>query len=69
MGIIAVYYECKKGSAKICRLARNRAKTMETPGYNAVKVCTGDKDDVYMEEDNSKQHEKDLVVLTVVKQK
>ena len=47
--IIAVYYKCKKSSAKIYRLATNRAKTMETPGYNAVPVCTGDKDDVYLE--------------------
>ena len=49
VGIIAVYYKCKKRSAKIYRLARNRGKTMETPEYNAVPVCTGDKDDVYME--------------------
>ena len=42
---------------------------METPGYNAVPVCTGDKDDVYMEEDSSTQHEEDSVVLTCVKQK
>ena len=30
---------------------------METPGYN-------DRDNVYMEEDNSMQHEEDSVVLT-----
>ena len=41
---------------------------METCGYNAVSVCTGDKGDVYMEEDNSTQYEKDSVVLTGVKQ-
>ena len=69
MGIIAVFYKCKKRSAKIYRLARNRSKTMETPGYNAVPVCTGDRDDVYMEEDNSMQHEEDLVILTSVKSK
>ena len=40
---------------------------METPGYSAV--WTGDRDDVYMEEDNSMQHEEDPVVLTGVKQK
>ena len=69
MGLIAIYYKCKKRSAKISRLARNKGKTMETPGYNAVPVCTGDRDDVYMEEDNSIQHEEDSVVLTGVKQK
>ena len=68
LGIIAVYYKYKKRSAKIYRLARNRDKTMETPGYNAVPVCTGDRDDVYMEDDNSTQHEEDSVVLTGVKQ-
>ena len=29
---------------------------------------TGDREDVYMEEDNSMQHEEDSVVLTGVKQ-
>ena len=42
---------------------------METPGYNGVPVCTGDRDDIYMEEDNSTQHEEDSVVLTGVKQR
>ena len=42
---------------------------METPGYNSVPVYTGDRDDVYMEEDYSMQHEQDSVVLTGVKQK
>ena len=42
---------------------------METPGYNAVSVCKGDRDDVYIKEDNSMQHEEDSVVLTGVKQK
>ena len=42
---------------------------METPGNNAVPVCTVDRDDVYMEEANSTQHEKDSIVLTGVKQK
>ena len=42
---------------------------METSGYNAVPVYTGDRDDVYMEEDNSTQHEEDLIVITGVKQK
>ena len=70
MGIIAIYPKCKKKrSAKIYRLARNRGKTMETPGYNDMPVCIGNKDDVYMEEDNSTQHEKDSVVLTGVMQK
>ena len=74
VGIIPVYYKCrknkcKKRSAKIYRLARNRGKTMEIPGYNAVPVYTGDRDDVYMEEDNSKQHEWDSVVLIGVKPK
>ena len=41
---------------------------MEIHGYNAVPVITADKDDVYMEEDNSTQHEKDSVVLTGMKQ-
>ena len=40
---------------------------METPGYNAVPVCTADRDDVYMEEDNSAQHVEDSVVLTGLK--
>ena len=34
-----------------------------------MPVYTGDRDDVYMEEDNSTQHEEDSVVLTYVKQK
>ena len=42
---------------------------METSGYNAVPVSTGNKYDVYMEDNNSQQHEKDSVVLTGVKQK
>ena len=42
---------------------------METSGYNAMAVCTGDKDDVYMEEDNSTQCQEDSVVHTGVKQK
>ena len=42
---------------------------MEAPRYNAVSVYTGDRDDVYIEEDNSTQHEEDLSVLTGVKQK
>ena len=69
MGIIVVYYKCKKRSAKIYRLARNRGKTIGTPGYTAVQVHTGDTDVVYMEENNSTQHEDDSVVLTDVKQK
>ena len=69
VGIIDVYYKCEKRSAKIYRLARNRGKPMETLGYNATPVCTGDRDDIYMEKDNSTQDEKDSVVLTVVKQK
>ena len=60
--------KCKKRFAKIYRLARNRGNKMETPGYNAVSVCTADKD-VYMEEDNSTQHEEDSIVHTDVKQK
>ena len=46
VGIIAVYYKCKRGPTKIYRLARNGGKTMETPGYNAVAVYTGDRYDV-----------------------
>ena len=42
---------------------------METPDYNTVLVYTGDRDDVYMEEDNCAQHEEDSVVLTGEKQK
>ena len=56
-------------SAKMYRLTRNRGKTMETPGYNAVLVCTWDRDDVYMEEANSTQHEENLFFLTGVEQK
>ena len=74
VGIIVVYYKCKKNkckkrSAKIYRLARNRHKTMETPGYNALPVYAGDGDDVYTREDNSTLHEEDSVVSTGVKQK
>ena len=68
VGIIHVYYKCKKRSAQIYRLVRNRGKTMDTPGYNAVPVYSGDRDDVYMEVNNSTQHEEDSVVLTGVKQ-
>ena len=57
------------GSAKIYRIARNSGKTMQTPGCNAVPVCTGDRDDVYMEDNNSMQHEEDSVVLTGARQK
>ena len=67
--IITVFYKCKKRSAKIYRLARNRGKTMETSEYRAVPVCTGDRNDIYMEEDNSTQCEEDSVGLTGVKQK
>ena len=64
VGIIAVYYKCKKNkctkrSAKIYRLARNRCETIETPEYNAVPVHTWDRDNVCMIEDNSVQHEED----------
>ena len=69
VGIIAVFYKCRKRSAKIYRLNRNKGKTLETPGYNAVPVSTGDQDDVYMEEDNSTPDEEDSVVLTCVKEK
>ena len=69
VGIIAAYYKCKKRSAKFYRLARNRGKTMETPGFNAVPVCHGDNDEVYMVEDNSTQYEEVSVVLTGEKQK
>ena len=65
VGIIVIYYKWKKRSAKVYRLARSRAKITETPGYNAVPVCTGDKDNVYMEEDNSTQHEKYSLSLQV----
>ena len=40
---------------------------MGTPWHNAVPVFTGDRDDVCMEEDNSRQHEEDSVALTGVK--
>ena len=42
---------------------------METSGYSAVPVSTWDREDVYMEEDNSTQHEENSVALTGVKQK
>ena len=42
---------------------------MEAPGYNAVPVCAGDGDAVYMEEDTYIQHEEDSVVLIGLKQK
>ena len=42
---------------------------MVTPSYNAVPGCTGGRDDVYIEEDNSMQHEEDSVVLTGVMQR
>ena len=57
VGIITVYYTCKKRFANIYSLARIRGKTTEITGYNAVPVYT------------STQHEEDSVVLTGVKQK
>ena len=42
---------------------------MEAPGYNAVPVCARDRDDVYVEEDNSTQQKEVLVVISGVKQK
>ena len=42
---------------------------MKTPRYNDVQVYTGDRDDVYMGEDNSTQHEENSFILTGVKQK
>ena len=42
-----------KRSDEIYRLARKLGKTMETPGYNAVPVTTGDKYDVYTDKYNS----------------
>ena len=41
---------------------------MESTPNNVVPFCTGDRDDVYVEEDNSMQHESDSVVLTGLKQ-
>ena len=41
---------------------------MKTPWHSILQVYTGDRDDVYMEENNSTQHEEDSVVLTGVKQ-
>ena len=41
---------------------------MEKTGYKALPVYTGDRDDVYMEEDNLTQYEEDLVFLSGVKQ-
>ena len=73
VGIVVVYYKCKKNkcknrSAKIDRLATNRGKTAETSRYNAVLACTGDRNDVYIEEDNPMQHEENSVILTGVMQ-
>ena len=65
LGIIAVYYKCKKRFAKIYWLAWIRSKTMEKPGYHAMLVYT----DVYMEEDNSTQHEEDSVAIIGMKEK
>ena len=67
VGNIAVYYKCKKRSAKIYRLARNRGKTRDTPRCNAVSACTGDRNDVYMEEGIFTQDGEDSVVLTGMK--
>ena len=65
-----------KRSAKIYKLATNRGKTISKiicklrPRHNAVTVCTGDRDDVYIKEDNSAQAWKtSSVVLTGVQQK
>ena len=41
---------------------------METPGFNAVPVCTGGKDDVYTE-DNPTHHEEHSLVHMGVKEK
>ena len=56
--IIVVLIECKKSkgkktSAKVYGLAWNRGKAKGTLGYNAVPVCTWDRDYVCMEEDYS----------------
>ena len=40
---------------------------MEIPGCNVAPVYTGDRGDVYMEENNSTQHEENSGVLTGVK--
>ena len=69
MGITAVYYKCKERSARIYRLARNRGKNNGDTWVQCMPVYTGDRDDVYMEEENSTQHEEDSLVLTDVKQR
>ena len=50
VGVIAVYYKCKRRSVKIYMLVRSRGKTMETLGYNTVPVYTGDRDNISIEE-------------------
>ena len=51
-----IFYIYKRSTKVSYRLARNRGKTTEVPAlHKAVPVYTGDKDDVFMEEEISAQ--------------
>ena len=73
LGLTVVFYIYRKSARVSYMLARKRGKTTEAPGlYKAVLVYTGDKDDVFMEEEISTQSteldETNAVILTCVKQ-
>ena len=72
LGLTLVFYIHKKSAKVSYRLARNTGKTTEAPAlYKAVPVYTGDKDDVFKEEEISTQsaelEETNAVILTGVK--
>ena len=73
LGLTLVFHIYKRSAKVAYRLARNRRKTTEAPVlYKAVPVYTGDKDDVFVEEEISTQSaeldETNAVILTGVKQ-
>ena len=73
LGLTLVFYIYKSSARVSCRLARNRGKTTEAPVlYKALPAYTGDKDDVFMEEEictqSSELDETSAVILTGVKQ-
>ena len=76
VGVIPVYYKCKKNkckkrSAKIYTLSRNRGKTTETLGTMLCQSIVGtEKMSIWKKIiPNSTWHEEDSVVITGVMQK
>ena len=73
LGLTLVFYIYKRFAKVSYKLVRNRGKTTEAHAlYKAVPVYTGDKDDVFMEEQISTQSaelgEPCAVILTGVQQ-